>query len=603
MSKFIIEDELKKLPKTPGVYLMKNSSGTIIYVGKAINLKNRVSQYFKSENKIKRIQKLVTEISSFEYIVANSEKDAFIIECNFIKSYTPKYNILLKDDKTYPYLKIDVNEQYPKIQIVRKIKKDGAKYFGPYPQRTPLREILNLLQSVFLIRSCNKKDFDKKTRPCLNYHIKRCMAPCAYNIDQKQYMGNVHALIDLLEGNNDVLLESYKKQMELASNALQFEKAAHFRDRISILRKISDVYMIKPNLKDSDVIAGQYSKGYGICVVLKVREGQIVAKKQFEFSDIDGMTSNKLTSEFIRQYYGGDISKIPLQILVYNDIEDSKWLAQWLSENKKRKINISIPKRGGKKQLVETAYNTAKEDLKGYIERQNATYNNLITLAKLLKLETVPENIEAYDISNLSGKDTVGSMVTFKNGKPKKSGYRKFEIKSDVKSDDIKAMKEVLLRRIKRFKDKKFANIPDLILIDGGTNQTNAIKKLFIEYDIDIPVCGMVKDDKHITRGLIYNNKEYELKNNIELFRFIAFIQDEAHRFAIEYNRTKRNRNQVKSHLDNIEGIGTKRKQLLISEFGSLREIKGAGIAQLKSVKGISENSAKQIFSYFHGKE
>jgi len=602
MSKFIIDDELKKLPQTPGVYLMKNSRGTIIYVGKAINIKKRVSQYFRNDIKIKRTQKLVMEISSFEYIVTNSEKDAFIIECNFIKSYTPKYNILLKDDKTYPYLKINVNEHYPKIQIVRKIKKDGAKYFGPYPQRTPLREILNLLQSVFLIRSCNKKDFDKKTRPCLNYHIKRCMAPCAYNINQAHYMENVQALIDLLEGNNDILLSSYKNQMEQASNKLQFEKAAHFRDRISILRKISDVYMIKPNLKDSDVIAGKYGKGYGICVVLKVREGQIVAKKQFKFSNIDGMTSNILTSEFIRQYYR-DASKIPLQIILYNNIVDSEWLAQWLSENKKRKINILIPKRGGKKQLVETAYNTASEDLKGYIERQNATYNNLIILAKLLKLEAVPENIEAYDISNLSGKDTVGSMVTFKNGRPKKSGYRKFEIKSDVKSDDIKAMREVLLRRIKRFKDSKFASIPELILIDGGTNQTNAIKKLFMEYEVDIPVCGMVKDDKHITRGLIYNNKEYELKNNMDLFRFIAFIQDEAHRFAIEYNRAKRNKNQVKSHLDNIEGIGIKRKQLLISEFGSLREIKGAGIAQLKNVKGISENLAKQIFSYFHGKE
>ena len=602
MSNFNINDELRKLPKTPGVYLMKNKKGTIIYVGKAINLFNRVSQYFKVTSKIKRIQNLVLQIDSFEYIVASSERDAFIIECNLIKSYRPKYNVLLKDDKTYPYLKINIKEQYPRLQIVRKVKNDGAKYFGPYPQRTPLKEVLSLLQSVFLIRNCNKKDFNKKTRPCLNYHIKRCVAPCSYAIDEKKYHQNVLDLINLLEGNNDILLSEYKEKMDKAADVLQFEKAAHYRDRISILRKISDVYMIKPNLKDSDVIASTCKKGLGLVVVLKVREGQIVAKKQFEFNNIEGIESNQLTSEFIRQFYQ-DISKIPLQIIVYNEIEDKNWLSEWLSESKKRSVKILIPKRSGNKKLVETAFNTAKQALNSYVERQNATYNNLIVLAKLLKLEVIPENIEAYDISNLSGKDTVGSMVTFKNGKPKKSGYRKFEIKQDVKSDDLKAMKEVLNRRIKRFKDKTFANIPDLILIDGGTNQTNAIVGLFKDKEVDIKVCGMVKDSNHRTRGLIYNSKEYDIKDNMDLYRFISFIQDEAHRVAIEYNRLKRNKSHFKSQLDDIEGIGDRRKELLMKQFGSLREIKGAGINQLKNVKGISENLAKQIFGYFHGKD
>ncbi len=602
MSIFIIKDELKKLPKTPGVYLMKNKRDQIIYVGKAINLQNRVNQYFKGTPKFKKHQNLVKEITSFEYIVASSERDAFIIECNLIKSHMPKYNVLLKDDKTYPYLKVNITERFPRIQIVRKVKKDGAKYFGPYPQRTPLREILSLLQSVFKIRNCNKKDFDKKTRPCLNYHIKRCVGPCAYDVDEKLYLKNVEALIDLLEGNNDTLLEQYKEKMTISSDKQEFEQAAHYRDRIAILRKISDVYMIKPNLKDTDVIAGTVTKDLGLCVILKVRESQIIDKKEFEFTNVEDLTPSLLTSEFIRQYYQ-DISRIPKQIMVYNDIADMDWLTQWLSDNKKSKVTLLYPKRGGNKKLTDTAFNTAKQSLKAYVERQNATYLNIITLAKLLKLEVVPENIEAYDISNFGGKETVGSMITFKNGKPKKSGYRKFAIKSEVNSDDIKAMKEVLSRRVKRFKDEKFANTPDLILIDGGTNQTNAISELLIDNNIDIPVCGMVKDNKHRTRGLIYHRKEYPLADDLQLFRFITYIQDEAHRFAIEFNRSKRNKNQITSSLDGIEGIGEKRKQLLIKEFGSVREIKGAGIDQLKNVKGISGNLAVAIFTYFHGKD
>ncbi|MBN2852012.1 MAG: excinuclease ABC subunit UvrC [Clostridia bacterium] len=602
MSDFIINDELNKLPKTPGVYLMKNSKGKVIYVGKAINLKNRVSQYFKNEPKYKRTKYMVKAIRSFEYIVTSSERDAFIIECNLIKSHMPRYNVLLKDDKTYPYLKINVNEQFPTIQIVRKVQKDGAKYFGPYPQRTPLKEILNLLQSVFMIRNCSKKDFRKKVRPCLNYHIKRCVGPCAFDVDEKKYMQNVIDLIDLLEGNNETLMDDYKTRMEEAAEKLEFEKAAHYRDRISILRKISDVYMIKPNQKDSDVIAGQYKKGYGLCVVLKVREGQIVAKKEFEFNDIEGYTSSQLTSEFIRQYYQ-DTSKVPSQIIIYNDIEDKQWLEEWINENNKHNVKLIIPKRGGNQKLAETAFNTASLSLNAYIERQNATYANLVILSKLLKLETIPEHIEAFDISNLSGKDTVGSMVTFHNGKPKKSGYRKFEIKQEVKSDDLMAMKEVLLRRIKRFKDEKFANMPDLIMIDGGTNQTNTIKKLFEENDVDIPVCGMVKDESHRTRGLIYNGKEHDIKEDMELYRFITFIQDEAHRFAIEYNRANRNKNQIQSQLDEISGIGEKKKDLLMKQFGSVREIRGAGIDQLKNVKGISEELATEIFKFFHGGE
>ncbi len=602
MSKFIIKDELKKLPKTPGVYLMKNKRDQIIYVGKAINLQNRVSQYFNSTPKYKKQQSLVALITSFEYIVANSERDAFIIECNLIKSHMPKYNVLLKDDKTYPYLKINISERFPRIQIVRKVKKDGAKYFGPYPQRTPLREILSLLQSVFKIRNCNKKDFDKKTRPCLNYHIKRCVGPCAFNVDEKLYMKNVRDLIDLLEGNNDTLLEQYKEKMAIASKNQEFEKAAHYRDRTAILRKISDVYMIKPNLKDTDVLAGVVKNGFGLCVILKVRESQIIDKKQFEFTNIEELTPSLLTSEFIRQYYQ-DISKIPKQIMVYNDISDIEWLTDWLSVNKKSKVTLIQPKRGGNKKLVITAFNTAKQELNAYVERQNATYLNLVALAKLLKLEEVPINIEAYDISNFSGKETVGSMITFKNGKPKKSGYRKFAIKENVKSDDIKALKEVVSRRIKRFNDKNFANVPDLILIDGGTNQTNAISELLLDNDIDIPVCGMVKDEKHHTRGLIYHRKEYPLTDDLQLFRFITFIQNEAHRVAIEFNRSKRNKKQTTSFLDGINGIGEKRKQLLIKEFGSVREIKGAGIDQIKNVKGISENLAVAIFTYFHGKD
>lgn len=599
MSDFIISEQLKALPKKPGVYLMKDSRNKIIYVGKAVSLKSRVSSYFSNTSKTPKTKELVSKIKSFEYIIANSERDAFIIECNLIKSYLPKYNILLKDGKAYPYIKITLNEEYPKIQITRKVLKDGNKYFGPFPHGTRMYDVINLIQTSFPIRNCEKTNFTKKTRPCLNYHIKRCLGPCTCDDVKEDYNKNVKELVDFLEGNNKKLLNNYKLEMENASKKMEFEKAARFRDRIFTLRKISDVYMIKPNTKDIDVICALVSNGFGLCVILKVRDGSIVAKKEYKFNDIE-FDENELCVEFIRQYYMDPVN-IPKEILVYNDLEDFEGIKKWLSDCRKSIVDIRKPQKGSKKLLALTGYNTCKGSLDIEALKQNANYNNLVELAKRLHLEVVPELIESYDISNFSGSDTVGSMIVFEKGKAKRSAYRKFEIKDNKKSDDLHAMKEMLTRRIKRLKDKKFADIPNLILIDGGKNQTNAILSIMEEYSLDIPVCGMVKDDKHITRALVFNDLEIDIKDNMNLFRFISAIQNETHRVAIEFNRKKRNKRYFTSELNKIEGIGEQRKNILMKEFGSIREIKASGIEQLQNVKGISLASATTIYKYFHG--
>lgn len=598
---FNIDDELRKLPGKPGVYLMKDKQGKIIYVGKAVNLQNRVKSYFQKGSKAPRTVRMVSLIKSFEYIVANDEREAFIIECNLIKSHMPHYNIMLKDDKTYPYIKVTVKEEYPRISITRKFENDGARYFGPYPERVSAKKAINILQQNFPIRTCKKKVMGKDKRPCLNYQIKRCLGPCANLCTKEEYIEQVNGLIKFLEGKAPGIIEDMKQKMVEASSLQKYEQAAIFRDKINTLRKASDIYMINPGMKRSDVIACSASGGLAAIYILNINEGAVIDRHQFEIDSHEEISEKELLKNFIRQYYAmGNL--IPDMLLVRNGVENSKWLSEWLSEIRNKKVSIHVPVRGEKKKLTEMAYDNACHVLSSYRERKNADKTNLMDLAKLLRLEEFPQRIEGFDISNLAGKDTVGSMVVFVDGKPKKSMYRKFSVKNDAAYDDLKAMAEVVERRLARISDEKFGQVPDLLMIDGGYNQVNAVLAKLEFIDCDIPVCGMIKDDRHITRGLIYDQKEFGLRTDSGLFRFIASIQNEAHRFAIEYNRKKRKKRYFDSELDNIQGIGEKRKEDLLKHFGSLREIRAAGVTQLEVVKGISKNIAKDIYAHFHGK-
>ncbi len=598
---FNIDDEVHKLPGKPGVYLMKDKQGRIIYVGKAVNLKNRVKSYFQKGGKPARIERMVSLIRSFEYIVANDEREAFIIECNLIKSHMPHFNIMLKDDKTYPYIKITVQDVYPRISITRKFENDGARYFGPYPERVSAKKAVNILQQNFPVRTCKKKTMGKDKRPCLNYQIKRCLGPCANLCTYGEYMEQVDGLIKFLEGKAPGLIEVMKQRMLEASSLQKYEQAAVFRDKINTLRKASDLYMISPGMKRSDVIACAAENGLAAIYILNINEGAVTDRHQFEIDSHGGSSESEMLKDFIRQYYAlGNL--IPDVLMVRNEVENSEWLAEWLSSIRSKKVVIHIPRRGEKKKLADMAYDNAKHVLASFKERRNSDKKNLTELAKMLRLEEFPGRIEAYDISNLAGRDTVGSMVVFIDGKPKKSMYRKFSVKNKAEHDDLKAMAEVVGRRIARLGDDKFGQAPDLLLIDGGRNQVNAVLAKIETAGCDLPVCGMVKDDRHITRGLIYEGMEFGLRTDSGLFRFIVSIQNEAHRFAIEYNRKKRSKRYFDSELDKIKGIGEKRKEDLMKHFGSLREIRAAGISQLELVKGISKSTADDIYTYFHGK-
>ncbi|MFO7612211.1 MAG: excinuclease ABC subunit UvrC [Clostridia bacterium] len=598
---FNINDELKKLPRKPGVYLMKDKSGKIIYVGKAVNLSNRVKSYFFGGEKPARISRMVSQVRSFEYIAANDEREAFIIECNLIKSHMPYYNILLKDDKTYPYIRVSTAEEYPALSITRKYADDGARYFGPYPERVSAKKAMGILQTIFPVRTCRKKTMGKDTRPCLNYYIKRCPGPCAGLCTRDGYMVSVNGLLGFLDGRAPEIIEELKKKMDDASRDLRYEQAAVYRDSINTLRKASDIYMIKPGMKRSDVAACAAGDGLAVVYILNIENSAVTGHLQFEFDSSAETDAGLILRDFMRQYYSGR-NMIPDEIIAYNEIENIDWLAEWISVNKGSKVSVKVPSRGEKKKLADMAGENARHVLSAYSERKNTDRSNLIELASLLELEVLPERIEAFDISNLSGRDTVGSMVVFEGGKAEKSRYRRFSVKQEAQGDDLKAMAEVVGRRIARINDGRFGIPPDLIMIDGGRNQVNAARAVLAEAGLDLPVCGMVKDDRHATRALIYEDHEYPLMKQAALFRFVASLQNEAHRFAIEFNRKKRKKRYFDSELDNIPGIGEKRKENLMKHFGSLREIRAAGISQLESAKGISNDLAAEIYAYFHGR-
>ncbi|WP_434643459.1 excinuclease ABC subunit UvrC [Thermoanaerobacterium thermosaccharolyticum] len=611
-----IEEKLKLLPEKPGVYIMKDSSGKIIYVGKAVILKNRVRQYFQNQaNQIPKVRTMVKHIADFEYIVTDTELEALILECNLIKKHKPKYNILLKDDKNYPYIKITVNEDYPRILFTRRLEMDGAKYFGPYSSAFAVRETIKLLRHMFPLRSCNRnieKDIGK-CRECLYYHIGLCSAPCIGQISKDDYMKLVDDALMFLEGKHDVLLKKLKEEMEKASQNMEFEKAAKLRDQIYGIEKTSEKQkIISTSGEDQDVISMARSADDACIQVFFIRGGKVSGREHYFMKNTDEMNRSDIMSSFIKQFYDG-APYIPKEIITDVDMDEKHVLAEWLSNKRGNKVVISIPSKGKKKELVDMVYENALESLKSDINLKMKRQKNdaVSELSKLLGLEYA-ERIEAFDISNIRGTDNVASMVVFVDGKPHKSSYRKFNIKTVEGQDDYGSMREVILRRIKHGieerkliddgelqEDKaKFHIMPDLILVDGGLGHVNTAKEVLRELNVDIPVYGMVKDSKHRTRGLVSTDGEIDMPMTGRAFRLVAEIQDEAHRFAITFHKETKSK-KLRSDLLNIPGIGEKRMKALFEAFKTIDGIKNATVEELKRVDGMNEKAAKAVYDYF----
>jgi excinuclease ABC subunit C len=620
---FDLQEALKNLPDHPGVYIMKNSEGEIIYIGKAISLKNRVRQYFQSsKNHPPKVIAMVSNIAEFEYILTDSELEALILECNLIKKHKPRYNILLKDDKHYPYIKVTVNEPYPRVLMTRKLVKDGAKYYGPYTDVSAVKETLQIIKKLYPIRTCRKDlDYGKVVdRPCLNYHIGLCIAPCLGTVPKEEYMKMIKQIMVFLSGKGDELVKELKRKMEEAASNLEFEKAAEIRDQIIAIQKIHEKQkIISSALEDEDVIA--FARGdKGTCIeVFFIRGGKLLGRENFYFEDIEE-NEGELLSQFVMQFYS-DREYVPKEILLQSEINEINIIESYLSSKRGTKVHIKVPKRGDKNDLIELARKNAEaalEQLKYRIIRdRQMTEGALEELQAILSLDDMPYRIEAFDISNIQGTDPVASMVVFEGGKPKNKDYRRFKIKTVEGPNDYASMEEVVRRRFERglkeieelkaqgkdVKSGKFSSMPDLILIDGGEGQVNAARKVLDELSIDIPICGMVKDDKHRTRGLIFNGEEVLIYKDSNAFKLITRIQDEAHRFAITYHRSLRQKGSVSSSLDQIKGIGKKRRIALLNHFKSLEDIKKASIDELKSVEGMNEAAAIAVYEYFNKNE
>lgn len=619
---FDFQYQLKILPNKPGVYLMKNSLGEIIYVGKAKILKNRVRQYFQnSKNHTSKVKAMVKNISEFEYIVTDSEIEALILECNLIKKHRPRYNILLKDDKHYPFIKVTVNEDFPRVFVTRIKAKDGAKYFGPYPKVMAVHETIELLKKIFPIRTCKKtiKENEDKIKPCLNYHIKLCKAPCNGKINKEEYLNMVNSLINVLNGKDDDILKNLKKKMDVSSKNLLFEEAASLRDKIIALQKVREKQkIIINNFENEDFINLHYDGNDWCFQVFFVRDGKIIGREHYIIYDNIFEDKCDSISNFIKGFYGAT-AFIPRYIYVPFGT-DLELIEKWLSYKKGSKVEIKVPKKGEKKKLLNMVEENAKitlEQFKLKIKKESKIYMESIQKLKdMLNLEEIPNRIEAYDISNIQGVDSVGSMVVFEHGKPKKSDYRRFKINTIKGANDYDSMKEILsrrfhhgLREIKEIQERnlllsgaKFSVFPELILIDGGKGHVNAVLEVLNKYNIDIPVCGMVKDNKHKTRGLIYNNNELEIKMDPSVMNLITRIQDEVHRFAITYHRSLRDKRILHSVLENIPNIGPKRRKSLLKKFGSIEKIKKASYNELLSAELINEKAAKSIIDYFNKK-
>lgn len=590
---FDIKEELKKLPKDPGVYLMKDKDDNIIYVGKAVNLKNRVSSYFRKTNKTDRILKMVSQIDHFEYIVVSNEAEALILECNLIKKNRPKYNVLLKDDKTYPYIKIDVKSDYPNVIITRRLLNDGAKYFGPYANPGAAKEMVNFIKEKYKIRQC--RNFKSNTRACLNFHIKRCLAPCIGNISKEDYRKQIDEIIDLLEGKTDKIIKDLKNQMKEASENLDFENAAYIRDRMLAIETASQKQKVS-NISENNIdVIGMAKSELEVCIeIFFVRGSKMIGREHYFFDNLGDMDDGEIISGFIKQYYMDNLN-IPNKIMVSRELEDEEALEEWLGGKTTHKVTIHSPKKGTKLRFVEMADKNSKVTLEN---KEKTIESILVELKDKLQMDKLPRKIETYDISNISGEFMVAAMCVMEDGAIKKNLSRRFKIKTVIGQDDPRSMEEVITRRLKHSienpDDKGFGKLPDAIFADGGITQIRAVRRAVDKYGVDIKIFGMVKNDKHQTRALMDENRN-EVEISERLFNLITLFQDTVHDTAISYHRKLRDKALTSSELDEIEGIGEAKKKELLSVFGSVEKIRVADVEELVKVKGISRELANNI--------
>lgn len=612
---FNIEEQVKKLPKSPGVYIMKDKNGVIIYIGKSKDLSKRVKSYFRSFNsKRLKVQTMIKNVHEFEYFITDTEQEALILEANLIKKHMPRFNILLRDDKKYPYICVSLSEDYPRVFMTRDLKKDGNRYFGPYTSAYAVHTTIDAINNSFNIRKCNRDLSKSYERPCLNFHIKKCLGPCTGGINHGKYMEKIKEIIQILDGNQGILINALEEQMKTAAVDLNFEIAADYRDQIDAIKALQEKQRINSVKGEIYDVISYYQTDEQICImVFFIRGGNLIGRDKFTF---DSDKVDDVLSSFILQFYSG-IKMIPKNILVKEAIEDQEIIENWLSDIKGKKVTITVPKIGEKKKQVDLVTKNAKEFLLKFEEKINFEKkfinSSLGQLKKLLDLDDL-HRIEAFDISNIYGVYSVGSMVVYENGKKKSNAYRRFKIKTVEGSDDYTSMQEVIYRRFRRGKDElekidkneltvdrgKFNVFPNLLLIDGGKGHVNVVQKVLDALNIDIPVCGMVKDDYHKTRGLYYNGEEIHFGQNKYAYQLVYKIQEEVHRFAINYHKSLRRSNMTKSVLDEISGIGESRKIALMKHFEKIENVKKASLEELCEVKGISEKIAEKIYSFFN---
>ena len=599
---FDIQEHLKQLPAEPGVYLMKDKFDNIIYVGKAKILKNRVRQYFQSsKNHSSKVKSMVKNIDKFEYIITDSELEALILECNLIKKYKPKYNVLLRDDKTYPYIKVTTNEDFPRVLKVRKVIKDKAKYFGPYTNTTAVDDTLDIIKNIYPIRTCNidiERAIKTNMRPCLNLHIKRCVGPCTGNVTKEEYNKMIEEIILFLSGKEEKLIDILKEKMNKCAMDFNFEEAAIYRDKIKSLEDMMEKQKIDTSTSDlnQDVIAMARAHDEACVQVFFVRNGKIVGREHFILEGVMDSTRESILGSFVKQFYM-EQEYVPKEIIIEDEIEDSFILSEWLSSKKGQKVTIRVPQKGEKKSLIEMVRKNAIEYLEKFSDMNKRKYEKSIgaleELKQILNLDNIPKRIESFDISNIQGVDSIGSMVVFTNGKKDKKEYRRYKIKTVIGPNDYDSMAEIVERRL------KYGDFPDLMLLDGGKGQVSAVKKVLNKYNVEIPLWGMYKDDKHRTKGLISQEKEIELDRTSNLYRFVASIQEEVHNYAISYHRSLRNKSLTKSELDDIQGIGEKRKKALLNHFKDIEAIKKATFEELLEVEGMNKTSSESVYNYF----
>ncbi|MFR5774038.1 MAG: excinuclease ABC subunit UvrC [Lachnospirales bacterium] len=613
---FDIPAELKKLPESPGVYIMRDKTDDIIYVGKAKILKNRVRQYFQnSANHSLKVKQMVSNIDHFEYIVTGSEVEALILENNLIKKHNPKYNILLKDDKTYPYIKVTTNEMFPRVFVTRKLLKDKNKYFGPFTNSSAVKENIALIDKIWQVRRCSKvfpRDIGKG-RPCLNYHIGQCKAVCTGNVSEEEYNKMIGEILDFLGGKTENVVKNLTSKMLKYSAEMEFEKAAEVRDTIESIKILNQKQIVENlHIDDRDVIG--FARGIRECImqIFFIRGGKITGREHFMLEECEGVEDKELMTQFVQQFYSGT-PFIPKEVILQCEIDDFDLISQWLSEQKGQRVNVLVPQKGERRSLVLMAQNNAKIVLDKFgaeIRREHKrTKGALEEIQKALDIDFELNRIESYDISNTQGFESVASMVVFENGLPKRSDYRKFKIKTIIGPDDYGSMEEVITRRFTRYinetsgdenvKKAGFDKKPDMIFLDGGKGQISAVQKALTNLNLYVPVCGMVKDDRHRTRALMYNGEEIELPYTSEGFKLLTRIQDEVHRFAIEYHRKLREKKQVHSILDDIPGIGSVRRKALMKHFGDINAIRRAEVEELQQVDGMNIKSAEAVYNFF----